>query len=122
MITWGSLTGGVFGGVAKALGAFAAAYSTIVHDRRRARREEETRLRERETERRANSVAEVLGTLQSMEAEVRWMPLLRGRAAGRFLSAVVLFYLDQRSTHPAVADWALQQQQEFQREMNAWRH
>lgn len=121
MITWGTLLSGAIGSSIAAIATFAIAIATFRRTRRADELRERIRDEERQDERRERVVAEVIGTFHGLEAEVRWAPFLAGRASARMLEATMLFYLTERRRHPDVANWVLQQKDEYDRLVRRWR-
>lgn len=121
VITWAGLLSGVVGSALAVLGTFTIALVTFRRTRRADALRAEVKEEERQEERRERVIAEVIGAFRGLEAEVRWAPLLAGRASARMLQATMTFYLAERRAHPNVANWLLHQKDEFDRLMNRWR-
>lgn len=116
-----NLTSGLIGSALGAVLTFLAAILTLWRTRVGDRKREATRIDEREEERRDAVVAGVLGSLRALASEVRWAPLMSGRASGHLLEATMNFYSTQHRRHPQVAEWLLAQQLSFDRALNDWR-
>lgn len=121
MITWTTLTDGLVGAAAGGLAVFSAAAFTLSRTRRADAERETVRLRERDEERRKTVVAEVIAAFRALEMEVRFAPLMSGRADAGSLRATMLFYLNQRAHHPLVANWLLHRHDRYVEVVNTWR-
>jgi hypothetical protein len=109
--TWLSLIQGAIGSVLGLGGAVLVVLLTIRHDRVRDAQRAAAEQAERETERVAAAIADIATASSYVVRDVRHAPFFRITATTDLLAAVLRFVLVVNPDHPAVAEWALAQNQ-----------
>jgi hypothetical protein len=90
-VTWAVLLDGLLGNVIGTLGAFGAAASAILYDRRQRRRLDVRRAEAEKEERRRRAVVPITALVRTLEIEARLMPFLAGRTILTLSTALMTF-------------------------------